>query len=201
MLIWPISLNSKEIFKCWHCIMRHLSIGCWAYLNNFCRAHVLWMGYVWNKKTDWKPRITNSLVKCLIQASLLGPSKRRGDIQTLFFSLQYYLPQSPSFPLSSHSPPHNTYMICDSSMFKPIARKVSSSDAHKEWMGEYKYCCVWSSWGGNDPYHHLSTRRFINGPQSILSNSHFPELLLHSHWFTPLFFSREACLMLSVNFF
>ena len=85
MLIWPISLNSKEIFKCWYCIMRHLSIGCWAYLNNFCRAHFLWIGYVWNKKTDWKPRITNSLAKCLIQASLLGPSKRRGDIQAFFF--------------------------------------------------------------------------------------------------------------------
>lgn len=94
MLIWPISLNSKEIFKCWYCIMRHLSIGCWAYLNNFCRAYILWVGYVWNNKTDWKPRITNSLAKCLIQASLLGPSKKRGDIQTFFFpcSTTYHIP-------------------------------------------------------------------------------------------------------------
>ena len=144
MLIWPIWWNSKEIFKCWYCIMKHLSIGCWAYLNNFCRAHVLWMGYVWNKKTDWKPRITNPLAKCLIQASLLETSKRRGDIQTFFFPCSTAHQSPPLFLRlpTPHSPPHTTYTICDSSMFKPIAGKVFSADAHKEWMGGYKYYFV-----------------------------------------------------------
>ena len=102
MLIWPIWWNSKEIFKCWYCIMKHLSIGCWAYLNSFCRAYVLWMGFCMEQE-NWKPRITNLLAKCLIQASLLEPSKRRGDIQTFFFPCST-THQSPPFFLRFPTP-------------------------------------------------------------------------------------------------
>lgn len=144
MLIWPIWWNSKEIFKCWYCIMKHLSIGCWAYLN-FCRAHVLWMGYVWNKKTDWKPRITNPLAKCLIQASLLETSKRRGDIQTFFFFLAV-LPTrvllfSSVFPLPTPLPILHTQFVTAPCLSLLLGRFSVLMLIRNEWVGISTISC------------------------------------------------------------
>lgn len=86
---------------------RHVVIGYWVYSNRFCRAPVLWLGYMCNRKTDWSPGITISYVKCLIQCTQLTPRvfQERNDTQTFF--LQFCQTEPSSLSLANSLPPNS----------------------------------------------------------------------------------------------